>query len=69
MKSPYGWIKTAKRGSAYRSHNSRYWIVKMKGTWVLLQMSNEAAGREREEFGRFSTLAAAADYYAKEMAA
>jgi hypothetical protein len=41
----------------------------MKGTWVLLQMSNEAAGREREEFGRFSTLAAAADYYAKEMAA
>lgn len=68
-KSPYGWMKTARRGSAYRSYDGKYWIVKMDGSWVLLQMSNQATGRDREVFGKFNTLTAAAEYFKKEVTA
>lgn len=69
MRSPYGFIKTAKRGSAYCTQGGGYWIVKGPGAWHLWQMGNKAEGRERELLGAFRTLTDAAEHYWKEIAA
>lgn len=49
------------------SYDGRYWIVKRDGSWLLLQVSNEAAVRDLEVFGKFVTLTAAAEYFKKEV--
>jgi hypothetical protein len=70
MNAPRGWGKPSKRGSAYYNFSDRsIWIVKRNGAWLLLQQSNQAAGKEREVFGMFGTLTAAVDYFNKEMTA
>jgi hypothetical protein len=64
MKAPRGWGKPSKKGSVYYNFSDRgVWIVKMKNAWALVQQSNQAAGREQEVFGKFSTLTAAAAHY------
>jgi hypothetical protein len=63
MRSPYGWIKTAGRGSAYCTQGGRHWIIKTGGRWLLMQMGNQAEGRERLLIAYFPTLTAAAAFY------
>jgi hypothetical protein len=67
MRSPNGWIKTARRGSAYCTHGGHYWISKVQGKWVLLQMSNKSLDREQKVFGYFNTLTEAAAFYEGEI--
>ena len=68
MRAPYGWIKTAGRGSAYCTPGGRHWIVKGTGRWYLYQMGNKAEGRERRVLGTFPTMTAAAEFYKTEVA-
>lgn len=63
MRSPHGWTKASKRGSAYSHSDGRFWIKKVGGSWILLQMGSEAEGREKKVFGNFPTLTAAVDYF------
>jgi hypothetical protein len=67
MRSPYGWIKTSGRGSAYCTQGGRHWIVKVGSQWHLVQMGSQKEGRERKTLGRFPTMTAAADYYKAEV--
>jgi hypothetical protein len=69
MRSPYGWIKTAGRGSAYTTRRGRYWIVKVGSQWHLIQMGSKVEGREQQTLGRFPTMTAAADYFKTEVTA
>lgn len=69
MKTPYGFIKTAGRGSAYCTQGGRHWIVKASGGWHLIQMGSQVEGRARELIGVFPTLTAAAEFYQQEVAA
>jgi hypothetical protein len=61
MRSLYGWIKTARRGSAYYRQGSKFWIFKSGNQWELLRQLPSPQGWE--SFGKFPTLAAAADYF------
>jgi hypothetical protein len=69
MRSPNGWIKTARRGSSYCTQGGHYWIAKNSGKWVLVQMSNQSLGREKIVYGTFPTLTAAVEYFNKEVTA
>jgi len=66
MRSPYGWIKTARRGSAYYAKGG-FWIFKTGGDWELVRRLSAREGWE--SFGKFPTLTAAADYYDTEVKA
>ncbi len=68
MKSPYGFIKTAGRGSAYHTKGGRFWIIKVKSKWHLVQMGNKSEGVEKCTLGAFSTLTATVEYFKKEVA-
>jgi hypothetical protein len=55
-RSPYGFIKTARRGSAYSSKDG-WWIAKTSDRiWHLIEMTADG----KIVHGRFSTLTAAA---------
>jgi len=67
MRSPYGWIKPAGKGSSYCTYSGQYWIVKLKGQWVLMQMSSQSLKRKQEVFGKFGSLMSAVKYYENEV--
>lgn len=69
MRTPYGFIKTAGRGSAYCTQGGLHWIVKVSRNWHLIEMGNKTEGRERQLLGTFPTLTMAADFYRKEVKA
>ena len=69
MRSPYGFIKTATRGSSYCTSGGAYWIIKHGSVWHLWQMGNKSEGRERLLLGKFASLTEAAAHYKKEVAA
>ena len=67
-RSPYGWIKTSGRGSAYCTQGGAHWIVKTGARWHLVQMGNRSEGREQATLGRFPTRTAAVEFYKAEVA-
>lgn len=67
MRSPRGWIKTARRGSVYR--NGRYWITKHRDQWELLERLQDDPHISYRLIGKFPTLAAAAEHYDTEVKA
>lgn len=69
MRSPFGFIKTAKRGSAYSTRDGQFWLIKVQGAWHLIQPGSTQENRERRLVGIFPTMTAAADYYQREMKA
>ena len=66
MRSPYGFIRTAGRGSAYCTIGGAFWIIKSRSKWHLVQMARPAEGIERRTLGVFNTLAAAAEDFKNE---
>ncbi len=61
MKSPAGFIKASRRGSAYYSTVGRCWIKKIESKWHLVQMDGE--GIKPVTVAEFKTLSDAARYY------
>lgn len=63
MKSPRGFIKTAGRGSAYRSVTGTHWIKKLGTKWHVIEMRESSEGRKPVTIAEFKTMTDAAQHY------
>jgi hypothetical protein len=63
MRSPRGFMKPARRGSAYRSVTGTHWIKKFGSKWHLIQMGDSPEGVKPITVAEFTTLAEAARFY------